>query len=78
MARSLTRFGALGQLAAVVVPHDDDARRAEDEGAHRPGDQRVDDRAEERRPEAAHGEPLHEGRDEPEEQRVDHEHEQAG
>src|SRR5207249_783829 len=65
-------------LAAVLlVPHHDDARRAEHEAAGGPGDERVDDRAEERRPEPPDRESLDEGRDEPEEQAVDHEDEQS-
>src|SRR6266581_8832234 len=40
-------------VVVTYVPHDDDARPAEHDAARRPGDERVDDRAEKRRPEPA-------------------------
>src|SRR5882672_12543865 len=64
-------------LAVLLVPHHDDARRAEHEGARRPGDKRVHDRAEERRPESRDRESLDEGRDEPEQEPVEDEDKEA-
>src|SRR5216684_3137315 len=78
--RTLVRFegndGFTGPYREIVdaVP---DALAAEHERARRPGDERVDDRAEKRRPEAGDAESLHEGRHEPEEEPVDHEDEQS-